>query len=173
MSMSNTKNMENLLKKIEAYPSYKVALRLTSHAATSLSVIGFAFLAIISAKASILHLLELLLILGVPFVAVSILRRVINAPRPYEVYDFYAEPPKKKRGHSFPSRHAHSVFAIGTALCFADPLLGAVLLAFGVLLCTARVLLGIHFIRDVLAGALTGTVSTLLGKLIFSLIQKG
>lgn len=161
--------MENLLKKIEAHPSHKTALRLLSHAATAFAVIIFAFLAIISARESLLCLLELLVILGVPFLAVSFLRRAINAPRPYEIYDFYGEAPKKKRGHSFPSRHAYSVFAIGTAACFASPILGAALLFFGVLLCTARVLLGIHFIRDVLAGALIGAAASLLGKLIFSL----
>ena len=161
--------MENLLKKIEANPSYKLALRLTSHAATAFSVIVFVYLAIISAKESLLCLAELAFVLGVPFLAVSALRRAINAPRPYELYDFYAEPPKKKRGCSFPSRHAYSVFAIGTAACLASPVLGAVLLIFGVLLCTARVLLGIHFIRDVLAGAVIGATATLLGKFIFSL----
>lgn len=162
--------MENLLKKIEAHPSHKTALRLASHAATVLSVVAFAFLALTAAKESVLCLAEMLTMLGVPFLAVSFLRRAINAPRPYEIYDFYGEVPKKKRGHSFPSRHAHSVFAIGTALCFESPLLGGILLLIGAVLCAARVLLGIHFIRDVLTGALTGTVTTLLGKLIFSLI---
>ena len=161
-------SMEKVLKKVQDSKFFSVALRLTSHAATAFSVIVFVYLAIISAKESLLCLAELAFVLGVPFLAVSALRRVINAPRPYELYDFYGEPPKKKRGCSFPSRHAYSVFAIGTAACLASPLLGAVLLIFGVLLCTARVLLGIHFIRDVLAGAAIGVVSALIGALIIS-----
>ena len=162
-------SMEKVLKKVQDSKFFSVALRLLSHLVTVLSVAAFAYLAIISAKSSVMGLLELCIILGVPFLAVSALRRVINAPRPYELYGFYAEPPKKKRGCSFPSRHAYSVFAIGTAACLASPVLGAVLLIFGVLLCTARVLLGIHFIRDVLAGAVIGATATLLGKFIFSL----
>jgi membrane-associated phospholipid phosphatase len=87
-----------------------------------------------------------------------------------ELYDFYKVSPKKKGGMSFPSRHAYSAFAIGTALCFESPLLGGILLLFSVLMCFARVLLGIHFLRDVLTGALVGTLSVLIGTFIFSLV---
>lgn len=162
--------MENLLKKIEAHPSHKTALRLASHAATVLSVLAFGYLSILALRESAIAFLELCIILGVPFLAVTVIRKAINAPRPYEIYDFYGEAPKKKRGHSFPSRHAYSAFAIGTFLCFESPLLGGILLLFALGMCTARVLLGIHFIRDVLTGALVGAVSTLLSKLIFALV---
>ena len=142
-------------------------MRLICHGITALTALVFGVLIFFAARESFFAALELCIILGAPFLAVTLLRRVINAPRPYEIYDFYDTPPKKKQGRSFPSRHAHSVFAIGCAACFTNPTLGAILLVLGVVLCTARVLLGIHFIRDVLTGALTGTVCTLLGKFIF------
>lgn len=162
--------MEKILKDVQKNSALARLLRLFSHLVTVLSVAAFAYLAIISAKSSVTRLVELCIILGVPFFTTTLLRRKINAPRPYELYGFYPAPPKRKQGLSFPSRHAFSAFAIGTALCFYSPILGGILLLLAALMCTARVLLGIHFIRDVVCGALVGIVSTLLGKLIFCLV---
>ena len=163
-------NMEKALKKVLENKALSLALRILSHFVTVLSIAAFGYLAVISAKESISLLFELGIILGAPFFLVTLLRKRINAPRPYEIYDFYPTPPKNKEGLSFPSRHAFSAFAIGTALCFISPLTGGTLLALGVLMCAARVLLGIHFIRDVLTGAVVGIVTTLIGKLIFCYI---
>lgn len=133
---------------------------------TALSLIPLFFL---MRPASPLYVIELLAILGIPFVLVSLLRHFINAPRPYELYGFYNTPPKNKRGRSFPSRHAFSAFAIGTLLCAYIPALGVIILFLGLILCALRVLLGIHFVRDVLAGALIGIISSLIGLLIIGL----
>ena len=62
---------------------------------------------------------------GVPFILVSVFRRVLNAPRPYELLPFYNnEAPKKKKGRSMPSRHVFSAFVIGTTLAFVNPFMG-------------------------------------------------
>ena len=161
--------MENALRKVRERTSLTRALKIFSHGVSALAVAAFLYLTFVAVKASAYELIKLLVTLGVPFVILSVVRRVINAPRPYELYDFYDIPPKNKRGSSFPSRHAHSAVAIGTVLCFYSPILGGVLLLLGCLMCCARVLLGMHFIRDVLAGAVTGAASSLLGALIFSL----
>jgi membrane-associated phospholipid phosphatase len=60
------------------------------------------------------------------------------------------------------------MFAIATAVAPSAPISASVLAILGLLLATARVLLGIHFIRDVLCGALLGTISSALGLLILS-----
>ena len=44
------------------------------------------------------------------------------------------------------------------------------MLGFAVILAVSRVLLGIHFIRDVVCGALVGVVSGVIGIVIFNLI---
>lgn len=112
---------------------------------------------------------------GVPFFAVGLARRIIGAPRPYEVYSFYEECPKRRffgkaddsrDGASFPSRHAYSAFVISTALFFVSPWCATALGALAILMCACRVLLGIHFIRDVLAGALIGILAGTLGELL-------
>ena len=113
--------------------------------------------------------LNLMLIPGIPFVAISLLRRLINAKRPYEIYDIPNLKPGKHRGHSFPSRHVFSAFAIGTLVLGFLPVSGAVALLCGILLSVARVLLGRHFPRDVIAGAIVGTVTSALGLIILNM----
>ena len=103
--------------------------------------------------------------LGVPFIAVSVLRKLLSFPRPYELYDFGAR--IKHGGGSFPSRHAYSAFAIGSYLCFLEPPLGITVLALGALISAIRVLMGLHFLRDVIAGAAIGILSSLIGGFIF------
>ena len=128
-------------------------------------------LAIALSQANYYYIAGLLITTGVPFVAVSIFRHIVNAPRPYELYGFYEKNPKNKSGHSFPSRHVFSVFVIGSALCFSNLFVGIMLLSAGVVLALIRVLLGYHFIRDVVTGALIGVLSGTAGMLIFTFIS--
>ena len=107
--------------------------------------------------------LKYLVVLAVPFAMVSFLRRYIGAPRPYEIYEFYERQPKKSEKNAFPSRHAFSIFAIGTIICFIYPAFGVALLLLGAVMCAFRVLLGYHFVRDVAVGGVIGILSSLIG----------
>ena len=107
--------------------------------------------------------LRLALTCGVPFVVLSLMRRVLDRPRPFEVYGMEPLIPSESRGKSFPSRHVFSIAVIGTSLLYLTPPLGAVILALGVLLAAARVVSGVHFLRDVLVGALVGVLSAVIG----------
>ena len=160
--------MEKLLRRVYESKRLSVFLKTVSHIATAVSVMAFAFLAVVAFLKSPLSLLKLAVITGVPFVAVTVIRKLINAPRPYELYEFYSTLPKERCGSSFPSRHSFSAFAIGTALCFVYPIIGATVLVFGLLMCASRVLLGIHFIRDVVCGALIGVGTSVIGMMIMS-----
>ena len=83
-----------------------------------------------------------------------------------ELYDFYIEKPKEKKGRSFPSRHAYSAFALATLMIYLSIPAAVALFAVAILLCVFRVLLGIHFIRDVITGALVGAFAGVIGLLI-------
>lgn len=101
-------------------------------------------------------LLPIALVPAVSFVAVSLFRYFVNAKRPYEEYGFTPLIPKDTAGKSFPSRHVFSVFVIGTTVFFINPELAVAIWILGALLAVVRVISGVHFPRDVIAGAVIG-----------------
>ncbi len=159
--------MESLLKSIYKNRKLAKALRLVSHSAGIYAFFLFLYVCAHNLFISPMSSLKLCIILGSSYIAVSLVRKFIDAPRPYELYEFFDSAPKNKKGHSFPSRHTFLVFAIAT-LCAPFALIPAlVLYLLALFLALSRVLLGIHFIRDVLAGALLGFVCSAIGLLIF------
>lgn len=99
-----------------------------------------------------------LLVPGVSFAALTVLRRAVNAPRPYEVFGIAPAIRKDTLGKSFPSRHVFSIFVIGMTFLATCPLAwaGPLVLVMGVLLAVVRVISGVHFTKDVLAAAALG-----------------
>lgn len=157
---------------LRVYEDRKTALMLktASISIVAVTVLAFAVHLLELFLTDHLLLLETLIITGIPFIALSVMRVLVDAPRPYELLPFYEKRPKDKCGRSFPSRHVFSVFVIGAVIMPSSILLGLVLLLLGACLAVFRVLLGIHFIRDVVAGALMGAVSGAVGLLAIMLI---
>lgn len=93
---------------------------------------------------------------GIPFVLLSLLRKWINRPRPYEVLAFTPLLQKDSSGCSFPSRHVFSAFLIAMCYLSVNAWAGFGLLLFGAVLGLIRVIGGVHYPSDVIAGALLG-----------------
>lgn len=106
---------------------------------------------------------RVLLAPSISFVLVSIFRKTVNAPRPYEVTGKEPIIEKDTEGNSFPSRHVFSVFVIASTLYFISAPLGILLMLFGIVLAVLRVIGGVHFARDVIAGAIIGILSGIIG----------
>lgn len=100
---------------------------------------------------------------AVSFLAVSLFRKQLNAKRPYELYHFTPVIHKETFGCSFPSRHVFSIFMIAMAFFYYDHTLGFDFMILGGILALIRVLGGVHFIRDVLAGACAGIICGIVG----------
>ena len=160
---------ERLLWHVYKNDTLAEMLKIASYAIVLLTVYAF-FARIVGLIETPMEIVKLLTVTGVPFVLVSILRRVINAPRPYELLEFYEKKPKGKSGRSFPSRHVFSVFVIATVLVTWNPTVAVLLFSAGALLALLRVALGIHFVRDVVAGALIGAASGGIGLAVLHLI---
>lgn len=96
------------------------------------------------------------LIPAVSFLAVSYFRKIYSAPRPYEALDIYPLLNKTTKGKSFPSRHVFSIFMIAMTFFYWNMWSGIVIGIFGILLAYIRVVGGVHFPKDVAAGALFG-----------------
>lgn len=96
---------------------------------------------------------------AVGFAAVSVFRKHRNAPRPYECCAITPLIARDGVGCSFPSRHAFSAFAIAASWFAASVPVVVALLAAACLLAVCRVFGGVHFPRDVVAGAVVGLVT--------------
>lgn len=90
------------------------------------------------------------------FIFVTVLRALLDKPRPYEVYDFYEIKPGEREGKSFPSRHSFSAFVIATLSIAMNPLSAIAVYFMAIVIVVCRVFTGMHFIRDVVVGALIG-----------------
>lgn len=107
--------------------------------------------------------LRVLLAPAAAFVLVTLFRKLCNAQRPYEVWDAPPLIPRDKKGNSFPSRHTFSIYIIAVAAGYVWLPLGIILAVAGVFLASARVIARVHFVRDVIAGALLGVGLGILG----------
>ena len=160
-------NMEKILTKIYKNRPLSKTLGVISHIITLLFVLAFLFCEAIVIYAQHYRVaISMASSALVGYLLVSAAREVLDAPRPYELYDFYEILPKRKKGKSFPSRHAYSAFAIATLSFAVGFPLGIILTLLGIIMCACRALLGIHFIRDLAAGAALGIVSGALGLLL-------
>lgn len=102
------------------------------------------------------------------FIILSVFRYLFNRPRPYEKFDVEPVIKKDTKGKSFPSRHVFSAFVIAMTylLCFPIYIVGIGLLVIATGLAIVRVVSGVHFISDVIAGAAFGIISAVIGFII-------
>ena len=92
------------------------------------------------------------------FVILSLLRKKLNAPRPYEVWEIVPLLDRDSPGQSMPSRHVFSATIISMACLHASLSVGFILLVFSALLGLVRVLGGVHFPKDVVVGYICALV---------------
>ena len=86
------------------------------------------------------------------FVMLSLFRKKINHPRPYETWNISPLLEKDSSGQSMPSRHVFSATIISMAGLHASLPVGLACLLFSALLGLVRVLGGVHYPKDVLVG---------------------
>ena len=92
------------------------------------------------------------------FVILSLLRKKINAPRPYEVWEIVPLLDRDSPGQSMPSRHVFSATIISMACLHASLTMGMICLILSAFLGLVRVLGGVHYPKDVLVGYICGLV---------------
>ena len=102
------------------------------------------------------NLYAYILVPALGFVLLTLVRKWINQPRPYETWEIVPLLDKDSSGHSMPSRHVFSATIISMACLHANLPLGLVLLVFSALLGLVRVLGGVHYSKDVLVGYACG-----------------
>ena len=168
--MESKERMINVYRRVYSIPRLALTLKILGALAVFYVAGVFAYgVGNLLWSGEYLYAAELVSVAAVPFIAVTLMRYFINAERPYEVFDIdelKAIKEKGKKGHSFPSRHVFSAFLIGVLFIPYGVAFGIAALLLGAFIAVERVLLGIHFVRDVLVGAVIGALSGLIGVLI-------
>ena len=139
-------------------------VRLLNLALTGLVYVAYPALMLYVLIFSREHFWRALIVPGSMFVFVSGLRKVIDRPRPYEALEFRPLLVKEKQGESMPSRHIFSVFVIAMTFMYVFGAGASVpFFVIGVVMALLRVIGGVHYPSDVLAGAAIGIISGILG----------
>jgi undecaprenyl-diphosphatase len=103
-----------------------------------------------------------LLSAGLALLANQAIAHLWDRPRPFVTHplatNLFAAP---STDPSFPSDHAAAAFAIAVAVLAFSRRAGIVFLAAATVIAASRVVLGLHYPGDVLAGATVGTLSAL------------
>ena len=101
-------------------------------------------------------LLPTILIRLFSIVAITLLRKVLARPRPYEEYPIDQILEKETQHNAMPSRHVFSATIIAMMCFTVSPILACILLVLAALEGYIRVIGGVHYPRDVIVGYLLG-----------------
>ena len=99
-----------------------------------------------------------ILVPALGFVLLTLVRKWINQPRPYETWEIVPLLDKDSSGHSMPSRHVFSATIISMACLHASLTMGMICLTLSAFLGLVRVLGGVHYPKDVVVGYICGLV---------------
>ena len=91
------------------------------------------------------------------------IRKCLDSPRPYTKYNITPIVKKDKEGESMPSRHIFSITIIAMCWLYICQPVGIILLVMTLVLAVLRVVMGVHFIKDVIAGIIYGIICGFIG----------
>ena len=110
-------------------------------------------------KKVIIFLNAAIAILVSRFVFTALLRQLVKRARPYTLPGAHSL--FQTIGTSFPSAHATILFAGSTVLFMYNKKAGIVLYILSGIVCLARIVAGVHYPSDILAGAAVGTLTAI------------
>jgi undecaprenyl-diphosphatase len=107
------------------------------------------------------------------YLVTLLLKILVHAPRPFmalsNIHPLVIETPYD----SFPSGHATAFFALAVAMYMYDKKWGTVFFIIAILISLSRVISGVHFPIDILAGAIIGsTVAYIVHKLLVKKLRE-
>lgn len=156
-----------MMREIKAHPDLAMIIcqgnRLLTSVVYAVYLI-FMFWLLVSGSESFLRIL---CTTAISFLVISVFRKVFNSPRPYEKFGEPSVIQKEKKGNSFPSRHVFSAFVIAVCFCYVNIWIGIALLLTAIGIAVFRVIGGVHFPVDVMAGAIIGIVCAVIGMWVF------
>lgn len=150
----------------ERHSKLLIIAKILHHIAVAAVYAAFPFLLIFTFLNKDNFFLTAFLVCSVSFLLLSLYRKKFNAKRPSEVYNIPSAIEKGKAGKSFPSRHSFSATVIAVCLFHLSIPLGIAFLLSSLIIAALRVVLGLHFVKDVLWGLLIGALCGILALII-------
>jgi membrane-associated phospholipid phosphatase len=105
--------------------------------------------------------------LGIPWLVTAGISRIVKRPRPYDSQEYKPIIRPFIGTYTFPSSHATFAFALAAFAATTDFsnlfiwfLIGAIFIAFG------RVAVGVHYISDIIVGAVIGSIGAAIPTII-------
>ena len=166
-------NKENYIKIMSWWQSHKKLLKVTAMAERILeivTVVGYLVLLLYSAYVNGGLLLRSAVTSVIALYGCTLLRFTVNAPRPYQKYDTLPAINKYTKGQSFPSRHLTSISVISISMMYMNTYVGIIFILFTFMMGVLRVLLGVHFVKDVAVGAAIGWIIGITGIYLIPLL---
>lgn len=144
----------------------KRALKIISDTLTAIIFSAYAGLIIpLAAAGAYLPAAVIVIVSSAAFAAATVIRRKINALRPYERSGVKALVPKSTKGKSCPSRHSACAFIIAMAWIYLNLPIGFIIFIIAAIIAALRPIMGVHYPLDVIFGAL---LSVVIGAVGFS-----
>ena len=132
-----------------------------------LALIGL-LLYLLSSKENTKILLGVLFAITISDLVLSILKGAYFRPRPYQILSGVYKPLGLDEGSSFPSGHATRAFAVAALITMQKGKRYALLFLLSVGAAVSRVIIGLHFPSDVLAGAFLGIFLAVISVIFLS-----
>jgi undecaprenyl-diphosphatase len=157
------------------HDGWEDAARAYAHLSESLFVAGVVLLAVVGLALRRRRLVSAsavaVVAAGVAVAAAAVIARVVDRPRPFvahpQIHLFLAHAPDP----GFPSDHATAAFAIAVVLLLRLGRSTLPVLLAAAALAVSRVLVGVHYPGDVLAGALLGTAAAVLACVLAARVR--
>lgn len=163
----------SLVNSIREHAGLARLIQALNRALTALGYVSYPLLVVLAALMQQDFLLPCIVVPGCSFILVTVLRYMVDETRPFVKLSYDPLLTCDKTGRSFPSRHAFCMFMIAASwLAFAKHLnwtslpidiFMCVLFVSAVLLALIRVLSGVHYLKDVIAGALFALILAHIG----------
>lgn len=154
----NSNQYKKIMRLFQAHPKYIFFINIVNRILTLFAFIMYPVLIFWMVLSRDERILSFIIVPAFSFLFVSIFRKMIHKPRPYEVHDIKPLIPREKSGDSFPSRHVFSIFLIAAIWFAVCPYVSVFLFLCGICLGFLRVIGGVHFPQDVVFGAILGVL---------------
>ena len=129
-------------------------LLLTNKVLTALGYVTYPLLVVYSFLYEKNRCISFILIPATGFILLTFVRKKINKKRPYEALDIQPIIQKDTKGNSMHSRHVFSLSIIALSWFVISPIIGSILILCSILIACIRVIGGVHYSSDVIAGML-------------------